>query len=88
VISGPSGAGKSTLLKRLFEKHPNAFGFSVSRIKKWVIFTRLMEDTSRNPRAGETDGKEYHFVSRNEFEKLVTEGKFIEYTQCKGFFQM
>jgi guanylate kinase len=31
VISGPSGAGKSTLLKRLFEKHPNTFGFSVSR---------------------------------------------------------
>jgi len=33
VISGPSGAGKSTLLKRLFEKHPNTFGFSVSRKK-------------------------------------------------------
>ena len=31
VISGPSGSGKSTLLKRLFEKHPNTFGFSVSR---------------------------------------------------------
>ena len=41
-----------------------------------------MEDTSRSPRAGETDGKEYHFVSRSEFEKLVAEGKFIEYTQC------
>ena len=35
VISGPSGAGKSTLLKRLFEKHPNTFGFSVSRIQKF-----------------------------------------------------
>jgi ABC-type bacteriocin/lantibiotic exporter with double-glycine peptidase domain len=33
VISGPSGTGKSTLLKRLFEKHPNTFGFSVSRKK-------------------------------------------------------
>lgn len=34
VISGPSGAGKSTLLKRLFENHPNTFGFSVSRTYK------------------------------------------------------
>ena len=41
-----------------------------------------MEDTSRNPRTGETNGKEYHFVSRTEFENLVAEGKFIEYTQC------
>jgi len=46
------------------------------------IYTRLIEDTSRNPRSGETNGKEYHFVSRNEFERLVSEGKFIEYTQC------
>jgi len=68
VISGPSGSGKSTLLKRLFEKHPNTFGFSVSH-------------TSRLPRAGETNGKEYHFVSRADFEKLVSERKFIEYTQ-------
>ena len=45
-----------------------------------------MEDTSRSPRAGETDGKEYHFVSRNEFEKLIAEGKFIEYTQCNCVF--
>ena len=42
-----------------------------------------MEDTSRNPRPGETNGKEYHFVSRSDFENLVSEGKFIEYTQCK-----
>ena len=34
VISGPSGAGKSTLLKRLFERHPNTFGFSVSRMER------------------------------------------------------
>lgn len=46
-----------------------------------------MEDTSRGPRAGETDGKEYHFVSRSEFEKLVAEGKFIEHTQCNCVFR-
>jgi guanylate kinase len=80
VISGPSGTGKSTLLKRLFDRHPNTFGFSVSRMT--LNITRLRKDTSRNPRPGETNGKEYYFVTRNEFEKLVAEGKFIEHTQC------
>ena len=42
-----------------------------------------MVDTSRAPRPGERNGKEYHFVTRDEFEKLIAEGKFIEYTQCK-----
>ena len=42
----------------------------------------LMKDTSRAPRLGEQNGREYHFVSREEFEKLVSEGKFIEHTQC------
>lgn len=46
------------------------------------MLTRLIEDTSRMPRAGETDGKEYHFVTRSDFENLVSKGKFIEYTQC------
>jgi|SRR5579859_4049770 len=41
-----------------------------------------MVDTSRAPRKGEENGREYHFVSREEFEKLINEGKFIEYTQC------
>jgi guanylate kinase len=79
VVSGPSGSGKSTLLKRLFEKHPKAFGFSVSRI---APYSQLILDTSRNPRAGEQNGKEYHFVSRQEFEDLIKEDKFIEWTQC------
>jgi len=46
----------------------------------------LTIDTSRQPRSGETDGKEYHFVTPSEFEKLVSEGKFIEYTKCKWKF--
>jgi guanylate kinase len=44
-----------------------------------------MLDTSRAPRAGEVNGREYHFVSREEFEKLVDEGKLIEHTQCTFF---
>ena len=85
VISGPSGTGKSTLLKRLFEKYPNTFGFSVSRNDRETASLNI--DTSRAPRPGETDGKEYHFVTREEFEKLVADGKFIEYTQCKFLFE-
>ncbi|KAF3905739.1 hypothetical protein AA313_de0202283 [Arthrobotrys entomopaga] len=65
VLSGPSGAGKSTLLKRLLAKHPDTFGLSVSH-------------TSRNPRDGEVQGKEYWFTDKEEFQKLIKDGKFIE----------
>jgi len=68
VISGPSGAGKSTILNRLFAEFPDKFGFSVSH-------------TTRNPRAGEQNGREYHFISKDEFAKLVEDGKFIEHAE-------
>ena len=51
VFCGPSGSGKSTLLKRLMNEFPGAFAFSVSH-------------TTRNPRPGEQNGREYHFVTR------------------------
>ena len=53
-----------------------------SRVWSLQLREYLLVDTSRSPRVGETNGKEYHFVSTSEFEKLVSEGKFIEYTQC------
>ncbi|KAF7845679.1 hypothetical protein BT93_L1276 [Corymbia citriodora subsp. variegata] len=68
VVSGPSGAGKSTLLKRLFDAYPDRFGFSVSH-------------TTRSPRAGEQDGKDYIFVTREAFQKLIDENGFIEHAQ-------
>ncbi|KAJ6264305.1 hypothetical protein Dda_0450 [Drechslerella dactyloides] len=71
VLSGPSGAGKSTLLKRLFAKHPDTFGFSVSH-------------TSRNPRDGEEHGKAYWFTTKDDFRKLISEGKFIETAEFSG----
>ncbi|ORZ12964.1 calcium-translocating P-type ATPase [Lobosporangium transversale] len=71
VLSGPSGAGKSTFLKRLFTEYPDKFGFSVSH-------------TTRAPRAGERDGVEYNFVTREEFLAGVARGEFIEYAEFSG----
>lgn len=89
VISGPSGTGKSTLLKRLFAAHPGTFGFSVSRNPPPSLLTQThtnldAKDTTRLPRAGEADGVEYHFTTREAFEALVAEGAFIEHAQFSG----
>uniref|UniRef100_A0A8D8UWV0 guanylate kinase n=1 Tax=Cacopsylla melanoneura TaxID=428564 RepID=A0A8D8UWV0_9HEMI len=68
VVCGPSGSGKSTLLRRLFEEFPDRFGFSVSH-------------TTRGPRPGETDGKHYHFVTRDDMERLIEGKQFIEHAE-------
>lgn len=73
VLSGPSGAGKSTLLKMLMENFPQSFAFSVSH-------------TSRAPRPGEVHGREYTFVTEEEFLKNIAEGKFLEYAQFAGHY--
>ncbi|KAI3374871.1 hypothetical protein L3Q82_021409 [Scortum barcoo] len=71
VFSGPSGAGKSTLLKKLMKEYDNVFGFSVSH-------------TTRNPRLGEENGKDYHFVSREEMQAGIDNGEFIENAEFSG----
>ncbi|QIW98130.1 hypothetical protein AMS68_003648 [Peltaster fructicola] len=68
VVSGPSGSGKSTLLGRLFKEYPDRFGFSISH-------------TTRAPRGTEQNGVEYHFVSKDDFQKMVKENAFIEHAQ-------
>ena len=65
VISGPAGAGKSEIVKMLLKKHPDV-QLSVSC-------------TTREPRAGEINGKSYHFVSDERFDELINEGAFYEW---------
>ncbi|KAJ2396879.1 guanylate kinase [Coemansia sp. RSA 2531] len=71
VVFGPSGTGKSTLLKRLFAEYPTEFGFSVS-------------NTTRKPRTGETNGVDYHFLSREDFIAAIELKKFIEHAEFSG----
>ncbi|GAB6887625.1 guanylate kinase [Desulfothermus okinawensis JCM 13304] len=70
IISGPSGAGKGTLTKMLMEEFPD-IQFSISY-------------TTRKPRPGEIDGKDYVFVSKEEFEKLIKEDMFAEWANVHG----
>lgn len=70
VLSGPSGSGKGTVLKEVLRKSDRIV-YSVSA-------------TSRSPRAGEVDGINYYFKSREEFEMLIKADVFIEYTETYG----
>ena len=73
VISGFSGAGKGTLIKKLLENYDN-YALSVSM-------------TTRQPREGEQDGREYFFVTREKFEKTIAESGLIEYaTYCDNYY--
>ncbi|XP_062385601.1 guanylate kinase isoform X2 [Sardina pilchardus] len=71
VLSGPSGAGKSTLLKKLLNEFDGVFGFSVSH-------------TTRNPRPGEENGKDYHYVTREVMQASIDNGEFIENAEFSG----
>ena len=68
VVSGPSGVGKTTLYKRLLTELTDSLTFSVSA-------------TTRQPRPGEINGKDYYFLSREEFEKKIAENEFVEWAQ-------
>ncbi len=70
VIAAPSGAGKTSLLQALMKRRP-AVSFSVSC-------------TTRKPRAGELDGRDYHFIDRSGFEKLIGTDEFIEHANVFG----
>ena len=68
VLSGPSGVGKGTVRKEIFSQEGNNFDYSISM-------------TTRQMRPGEVDGKDYYFVSKEEFEKEIADGGMLEYAQ-------
>jgi guanylate kinase len=70
VITGPSGVGKGTLIRSLRDRMPE-LQLSVSA-------------TTRRPRAGETQGVDYHFLSPDEFERHVQDGDFVEHADYAG----
>lgn len=70
VVSGPSGAGKSTLIREALDAIPQ-LAYSVSA-------------TTRPPRPGEVDGEHYVFLSREDFERWIGEGKFLEWAEYSG----
>jgi guanylate kinase len=70
VVSGPSGAGKSTLIRAALDNVPE-LAYSVSA-------------TTRRPREGEVDGRDYVFLSRDKFERWIDEGRFLEWAEYSG----
>ena len=70
LITGPSGVGKGTLVRLLLERHPRIW-LSVSA-------------TTRAPRQGEQEGESYFFLSREDFERRVSDGGFLEWAEFAG----
>jgi guanylate kinase len=70
VITGPSGVGKGTLIKKLLEREPD-LALSVSA-------------TTRAPREGEVDGRDYHFLTEDQFQERRDAGDFLEFASYSG----
>lgn len=70
VLSGPSGCGKNSVIKQLLTIRPNC----------WISISC----TSRQPRPSEENGKDYYFLSKEEFEKDITKEQFLEYAEYAG----
>lgn len=69
VVSGPSGAGKSTVCKL---------------VRRMLEIDLAVSATTRSPRPGEVDGREYHFLKKEEFQKKIENNEFLEYANVHG----
>lgn len=70
VLSGPSGVGKTTVARRLLKENPQ--------------LTRAVTCTTRDPRDGEVNGVDYHFLDEQEFVSRINAGKFLEHAEVYG----
>ena len=70
IVAGPAGSGKTTLCERMVRDIPGV--------------QRVVTSTTRAPREGEVNGRDYHFFSNAEFDRLVAEGAFLEWTRVHG----
>ena len=70
IVSGPSGSGKTTLCRALSQADP--------------LCDYAVSCTTRQPRSGEEDGKDYHFLDRDDFEERTTRGEFLEWAEVHG----
>ena len=70
IVSGPAGSGKGTVVNELIANHPS--------------LTLSISATTRQPRPGEVDGVHYHFISKEEFEQRIKDGKMLEYAIYSG----
>jgi guanylate kinase len=70
VLSGPSGVGKSTVVAELRRSYPQIW--------------QSVSVTTRKPRPGEVDGRDYYFVDDKEFDRMVTEGEMLEWAEPHG----
>ena len=70
IISAPAGTGKTTLIQKLTNEFPDAI--------------ESISFTSREPRAGEVNGVDYNFVSKNEFQEMIQRDEFLEHVELYG----
>ncbi|MEK7165340.1 MAG: guanylate kinase [Patescibacteria group bacterium] len=73
ILTGPTAAGKDTVMKKLLEKRPTLI--------------RMVTTNSRPMREGEVEGTDYHFVSREDFEKLIADDAFVEWVEYLGHYK-
>lgn len=73
ILTGPTAAGKDTVMKKLLEKRQNMM--------------RMVTTNTRPMREGELEGQDYHFVSREDFEKLISEDAFVEWVEYLGHYK-